>query len=105
MLTVVTIGLSKQMVLSRRLERVSKLLALRILQGSLLHSLGAAKVNERSPKVARLLKVGYFSNNAFTQDLRLYLGTGLGCKSSDIYKGASPLRALKTKRKISNCIL
>jgi len=67
--------------LSRRLKW-PKLLALRISQGSLFQSLGAENENKRSPKVARLLKVGYFSSIEFLEDLRLCVGTGLGCKSS-----------------------
>ena len=37
-------------------------------------------VNKRSPKVARLLKKGYFSNDVSTEDLRLHLGADLCCK-------------------------
>ena len=61
-------------------------MALRISRGRLFHNLGAAQVNERPPRVARLLKVGYFSNDVSTEDLRLYLGGDLCCKSSPIYE-------------------
>ena len=49
------------------------LFAYRIALGRLFQSFGAAHVNERSPRVVRLLNAGYFNKSVSELGLRLYL--------------------------------
>ena len=49
------------------------LFAHRIALGRLFQSFGAAHVNERSPRVVKLLNAGYFNKSVSELVLRLYL--------------------------------
>ena len=53
------------------------LFAHRIALGRLFQSFGAAHVNERSPRVVKLLNAGYFNKNVSELVLRLYLHSSL----------------------------
>ena len=79
------------------------LFAYRIALGRLFQNFGAAHVNERSPRVVRLLNAGYFNKSVSELVLRLYL-PGFFSMSSDRYRGARPLRVLYTSNNILNWI-
>ena len=59
------------------------LFAHRIALGRLFQSFGAAHVNERSPRVVRLLNAGYFNKSVSELVLRLYLPGFFNSISSD----------------------
>ena len=80
------------------------LFAHRIALGRLFQSFGAAHVNERSPRVVRLLNAGYFNKSVSELVLRLYLPGFFNSISSDRYRGARPLRVLYTSNNILNWI-
>ena len=80
------------------------LFAHRIALGRLFQSFGAAHVNERSPRVVRLLNAGYFNNGVSELVLRLCLPGFFSSISSDRYRGARPLRVLYTSNNILNWI-
>lgn len=81
------------------------LFAHRIVLGRLFQSFGAAHVNERSPRVVRLLNAGYFNKSVSELVLRLYLPGFFSSISSDRYRGARPLRvSLYTNNNILNWI-
>ena len=92
----------KRYVLRRRLRRLSTFEAVRRALGRLFHSLGAATVKERSPKVTLLFTFGCSSRCLLLDDLRLYLEIVFSSESSEIYCGASPLSALNVKSKVLN---
>jgi len=71
---------------------VFTLFAFRIALGRLFQSFGAAHVNERSPRVVRLLNTGYFNKSVSDLVLRLYLPGFFSSMSSDRYRGARPSR-------------
>ena len=72
--------------------------------GETVQSFGAAHVNERSPRVVRLLNTGYFNKSVSELVLRLYLPSFFSSMSSDRYRGARPLRVLYTSNNILNWI-
>ena len=80
------------------------LFAHRIVLGRLFQSFGAARVNERSPRMVRLLNTGYFNKSVSELVLRLYLPGFFSSISSDRYRGARPLRVLDTNNNILNWI-
>ena len=77
----------------------------RIALGRPFQSFGAAYVNERSPRVVRLLNAGYFYKSVSELVLRLYLPVFFSSMSSDRYRGARPLRVLYTSNNILHWIL
>ena len=80
------------------------LFAFRIALGRLFQSFGAAHVNERSPRVVRLLNTGYFNKSVSELVLRLYLPGFFSSMSSARYRGARPFRVLYTSNNILNRI-
>ena len=80
------------------------LFAFRIALGRLFQSFGAAHVNERSPRVVRLLNSGYFNKSVSELVLRLYLPGFFSSMSCDSYRGARPFRVLYTSNNILNRI-
>ena len=58
------------------------------------------QVNKRSPKVARLLKKDILVMMYPRKISDCIQGLTYAAKSSDLYKKASPFKALKTKRKL-----
>ena len=80
------------------------LFAHRIALGRLFQSFGAAHVNERSPRVVKLLNAGYFNKSVSELVLRLYLPGFFNSISSDRYRGARPLRVFYTSSNILNWI-
>ena len=74
----------------------------RIALGRLFQSFGAAHVNERSPRVVRLLNAGCFNKRVSELHLRLYPPGVFRSMSFDKYRGARPFTVLYTSNKILN---
>ena len=75
------------------------LFAHHIVLGRLFQSFGAAHVNERSPRVVRLLNAGYFNKSVSELVLRFCLPGFFSSISSDRYR---PLRVLYTNNKLDS---
>ena len=79
---------------------------LRIKRGKAFHNVGAAILNDLSPKVFKERKEGVIRTNSSLFELKLYLEDGdLKLRSSFKYSGACPFKALYVINNILKLIL